>query len=440
MWTAAAGCPAQPLQQRSASLRNELEENTGDVERRGPHRQGWSNHVQVLLPLRWPHIDQRALLATPTAGLVAELGALGFPAPQPPPLGQARSFDWVADCLAWLCTRCGWVALLLAGGTVHGEQVMHRDGTRRHRWSQKRMRAAYRCRAAPDLAVPPRDYSSEAARVEFFSGLGAAFYEQTHIRLNLRRLYRAGGGAARELHRLAAAVRAAAAAVAAAPPTPAGLPEPAALQRQLEAGLAAARQQAGQLEAAVAAAGQEVAVLEGARARLGAQELLRSGEQACGSAAKACAMSCGIVLLQPMRHDLRPQPPHSGWHPWAVAIASGPDLAGAHSAHALPCCSPGPCRPRGEAALRARQAGAPSGLPAGMDGGRGVPAHMLERCPACSAHPLLWHPARPSSAVTVCPQPLPAPAALQAIKPAHSAQVEALEAQLGELYAQYLHK
>lgn len=114
--------------------------------------------------------------------------------------------------------------------------------------------------------MPPRDYSTEVSRVAFLSGLGASFYERTHIRLNLRRLYRAGGGAARELHRLAAALRAAAAAVAAAPPGPAGPPGPAMLQQQLEVGLKAAQQQAAQLEAAVAAAGQEVGVLEGRKA------------------------------------------------------------------------------------------------------------------------------------------------------------------------------
>lgn len=157
--------------------------------------------------------------------MVSELTALGYPSPQPPPLGQQQTFDWVADCLLWLCKR-----------------------------------------SAPGLAAPPRDYGSEAARVAFLSTLGARFYDGTRLRLNLRRLYRAGGSAARELHRLAAALRAAEQAVAAMPPPvppPAAPPSAAALRRHMDAGLAAARKQAVQLEQAVAAAGQEVQVLEG---------------------------------------------------------------------------------------------------------------------------------------------------------------------------------
>lgn len=121
------------------------------------------------------------------------------------------------------------------------------------------------CRAAPGLAVPPRDYSSEAARVAFLSALGSSFHASTQIRLNLRRLYRAGGSAARELHRLAVALRAASQAVAAAPPPPKGPPDTAAMRQQMDQALGSARQQAAQLEQRVGVAGQEVQVLEGER-------------------------------------------------------------------------------------------------------------------------------------------------------------------------------
>lgn len=231
------------------------------------------------------------------------------------------------------------------------------------------------CRAAPGLALPPRDYSNEAARVTFFSGLGTAFYEQTRIRLNLRRLYRSGGGAARELQRLAAALRAAAAAVAAAPPTPAGPPEPAVLQRQLDVRLAAARQQAAQLEAVVAAAGQEVAVLEGGRARLGAPAAY-PGKRAwpCASLGRPMPAHCftaahvvsyqrtGLASPAPARqlHTQLLQPPAHAWIHVSRELHA-PKPCTLRPALLLAC----KCRPGGEAAVRARQAGAPTGLPAG---------------------------------------------------------------------------
>ncbi|PRW51072.1 clusterin-associated 1 [Chlorella sorokiniana] len=198
--------------------------------------------------------------------LMEELGALGCPLrAAPPSLGTRAAFDWVSEALLWLCQR-----------------------------------------AAPELAVQ-RDCSSEAKRVAFLAALGAQFFAATRVRLNLRRLHRAGGGAVRELRRLAAALRQAAesvepafaspaapqlqceagelralaqrvgasasklvGALAAGPPAEASVAEAAAAcadvdaaEAALQAALAEAQAQATQLEAAVAALGQEAAVMEG---------------------------------------------------------------------------------------------------------------------------------------------------------------------------------
>ncbi|KAI3426863.1 hypothetical protein D9Q98_006809 [Chlorella vulgaris] len=198
-------------------------------------------------------------------GLLEELTALGYTAKPPPQLGTAHAFDWVSDCLLWLAQR-----------------------------------------AAPDLSVP-RDYSNEQRRVAFLSSLGSQLYAKTRVRLHLRRLYRGGGGAVRELRRLAGLLSSAAsasslsglqrqapsladgertqlrelsqrisassaqlvAAITAAPAAAAGVAaawaataDVGAVEQELTAGLAAAQKQAVQLEASVAGLGQEVQMLE----------------------------------------------------------------------------------------------------------------------------------------------------------------------------------
>jgi hypothetical protein len=40
------------------------------------------------------------------AGLIKELQDLGYSAKPAPQLGTRQAFDWVADCLLWLCQRC----------------------------------------------------------------------------------------------------------------------------------------------------------------------------------------------------------------------------------------------------------------------------------------------------------------------------------------------
>ncbi|KAI7840623.1 hypothetical protein COHA_005645 [Chlorella ohadii] len=205
-------------------------------------------------------------MATCKATLMEELAALGCPLRAPPPsLGTRAAFEWVSEALLWLCQR-----------------------------------------AAPKLAVQ-RDCSSEAKRVAFLTALGTQFFAATRMRLNLRRLHRAGGGAVRELFRLATALRQAADATesAAAPPAApqlqctggelralaqrvgasatklvgalaagpaaeasaaeatAASADVAAADSALQAALHAALAQAAQLEAAVAALGQEAGVLEG---------------------------------------------------------------------------------------------------------------------------------------------------------------------------------
>ena len=46
-----------------------------------------------------------SLPRVPHAGLRKELAALGHAAKAPVDLGQAPHFEWVADCLLWLCQR-----------------------------------------------------------------------------------------------------------------------------------------------------------------------------------------------------------------------------------------------------------------------------------------------------------------------------------------------
>lgn len=60
-------------------------------------------------------------------------------------------------------------------------------------------------RIDPELAAP-RDYGSEAKRAAFLSALGSQLYTRTRLRADLRRLYRAGGSAAKELTALATAL------------------------------------------------------------------------------------------------------------------------------------------------------------------------------------------------------------------------------------------
>lgn len=120
--------------------------------------------------------------------------------------------------------------------------------------------------------------ATEQQRVAFLTGLGAAFYARTRTRLPLRRLYRAGGSAVRELRRLAASLQQAADGRA-APAAAASLAVPARLQQdgaalrqlsqriaatgaQLTAALASGPAAAEAAEAAVAATA-DVAALRG---------------------------------------------------------------------------------------------------------------------------------------------------------------------------------
>jgi anti-sigma factor RsiW len=171
--------------------------------------------------------------------------------------------------------------------------------------------------------------------VAFLTSLGSQLYAKTRVRLHLRRLYRGGGGAVRELRRLAGLLSSAAsapsssglqrqapsladgertqlrelsqrisassaqlvAAITAAPAAAAGVAaawaataDVAAVEQELTAGLAAAQKQAVQLEASVAALGQEVQMLEGGclRASSGKRVPPISTQVAWSSQAPAC--------------------------------------------------------------------------------------------------------------------------------------------------------
>lgn len=254
-----------------------------------------------------------------------ELGALGCPLRTPPPsLGTKEAFDWVADALLWLCARWGAPGRGLVGrrraGACRRSPAGVPAGPLPPLCRTSPCCPAHPFRAAPELAVQ-RNCSSEAKRVAFLTALGTQFFAATRVRLNLRRLHRAGDGAVRELRRLAAALRQgteAAQPVAAPPAAPqldceagklralaqrvgasatklvgalaagpaaeasiagavAASTDVAAAQAALQAALAAAQAQAAQLEAAVAELGQEAAVLEGAVVGVPAAAACRGG-------------------------------------------------------------------------------------------------------------------------------------------------------------------
>lgn len=229
-------------------------------------------------------------------------------------------------------------------------------------------------RAAPELAIQ-RDCSSEAKRMAFLTALGTQFFAATRVRLNLRRLHRAGGAAVRKLRRLAAALRQAAEAVppakaasaapqlqceagelrglaqrvgasaaklvgalAAGPAAEASVAEAAAAtadvaaaEAALQAALQAAQAQAAQLEAAVAALGQEAAVLEGGHVTW-----------------HVAGREFRLNMLFPSLHTLR-------------LVCRWPAVMPAASASQLPADLLHPSRAGGAAARRAGPRGAPAG-------------------------------------------------------------------------------
>ena len=291
-------------------------------------------------------------------------------------------------------------------------------------------------RAAPELSVP-REYGSEQKRVVFLNALGSQLYAQTRIRLHLRRLYRAGGSAIHELRRLAASLRQAAAAsssssspsaaghaaaslaeaqlqegaqaarelsqsigasgaalvaaLAAAPgaaaavaSTLAATADLPALRRELQAALGAARQQAAQLEKAVAVLGQEQAVLEG--------ELCAPGV--------AATLIGGSIWTEP-----------SAMVAQAEAAHQQPTSARLFPCH-LPCTT--------HCISSQPPAWLPGCLAAWLPGC--LPSGRIER-----RHLELDRAERRLDS-------------LQAVKPAHAAEAEGLERELGGLYSLYLHK
>jgi hypothetical protein len=116
----------------------------------------------------------------------------------------------------------------------------------------------------------PRDYGSEQKRAVFLNALGSQLYAQTRIRLHLRRLYRAGGSAIRELRRLAASLRQAAAASSSSPsPSAAGHAAASLTEAQLQEGAQAARELSQSIGASGAALVAALAAAPGAAAAVG---------------------------------------------------------------------------------------------------------------------------------------------------------------------------
>lgn len=243
---------------------------------------------------------------------------MGYAPRPPPPLGGPAAFEWVADVLLWLCQRCGvsgcgWmVDCPVEGGCdpcLRAEQLAALSQISTSPPTHPPTRLP-KDRQAQELGLQREPTDTEQQRVAFLTALGSAFFTRTRTRLPLRRLYRAGGSAVRELLHLAASLREAAAAgppppgpppaahlqqdgaalrqlaqrvsasgaqlvaaLSSAPAAAAGVEEAhaatadvAALQARLEGEMEQARQQAAALEEEVAALGEEAQVLEGAPA------------------------------------------------------------------------------------------------------------------------------------------------------------------------------
>eukprot|EP00887_Chlorella_sp_A99_P001037 scaffold14.g1037.t1 len=256
----------------------------------------------------------------PLEQLEAVLAGLGYPDTLPQQdLHATPNFEFVADCLLWLCQR-----------------------------------------AAPGISAP-RDYSTEQARVAFLNAVATQLYASTRVKLDLKRLYRAGGSAGKELVRLAAHVRelGAGAGPNAAPGSPAGGTAPARATKAASPG-AARRGQHGRRRGQEGGLSSEAAAAAQRAAEVAALETLLDGAVE-GAKQRLAALQRSVAELNEERRMLEARP-----------------------------------RPR----------------PAGRVEKRHVELDRLEQ--------------RLES--------------LQAVKPAHSEAVEALERQLAELFTAHLHK
>lgn len=99
----------------------------------------------------------------------------------------------------------------------------------------------------------PREYGSEQKRAAFLSSLGSQLFARARLRVDVRRLYRGGGSAARELLALAAVLQRAAQPAGIAPPA-----QPPNHVAALQQSRSADRARAQQLAGAVTAAGQQL--------------------------------------------------------------------------------------------------------------------------------------------------------------------------------------
>ncbi len=321
----------------------------------------------------------------------------------------------------------------------------------------------------------------------FLTALGTQFFAATRMRLNLRRLHRAGGGAVRELFRLATALRQAADATesAAAPPAApqlqctggelralaqrvgasatklvgalaagpaaeasaaeatAASADVAAADSALQAALHAALAQAAQLEAAVAALGQEAGVLEGAGlacAGMGNRHV-RHGQQLTSILASPLILATQRICTAPCPPLLLPHGIQACCYPRCTQAGR---VERRHAEldrverrldalHAVRLLCAAPVRAAGCAALlHLLCASGGSGVPAGECSKRSDPNWRWFSSQDMFAGWQRVLAAEPGTAAA-----LPPPQAQ--VRPAHSGEAEELEGQLAELYQAYLH-